>query len=149
MSTREKIEKGWIRARIIIEIVGKPSEYVDKALEMVVEKLAEDKNLEIIEKALHKAEEIQNKDKKTEVFSAFSEIEIIVSGFSKLIEIIYDYMPSSVEIIEPSAMNFKIDDANALLNDLATRLHYYDALLKRAHVEIQLLQKKIDENKKE
>ena len=119
---REKVDKGWIHAAIIVEILGKPADYVDEAIKKIVDTFAENKDIDILEKNIHKAKEIEHEDKKIEIFSAFAEIEFLALNFSKLIEIIYDYMPSSIEIIEPSTMNIKIEDANALLNDLATRL---------------------------
>ena len=57
-------------------------------------------------------------------------------------------MPSSIEIIEPSSLKIKIEDANALANDLAARLHQYDALLKKFKLEIETLHKKFQELEK-
>jgi len=68
-----------------------------------------------------------------------------VQDISRLIEIIFDYMPSSVEIIEPPNFSLKLEDANALLNDLAARLHQYDALLKKSRIELSILSQRLKE----
>lgn len=142
---KEKIMKGWLQARFIIQVLGKPADYVEKALGMALEHLAKDKKGEIIEKTVHKAEKV--KDTK-DVYTTFAEIEILTPNFSKLIEIIFDYMPSSVEIVEPANFALKLEDANSVLNDLAMRLHQYDTLLKKSRLEINALVnkfKKIEE----
>lgn len=139
---KSKIDKGWIRANLIIEVLGKPANYLEEALSLAVDALEKGKKAEILDKKIHKATLVKNAK---EVFTAFAEVEILVQKVSALIEIIFDYMPSSVEIVEPSNLALKLEDANALLNDLATRLHQYDALIKKSRIELSILAQKIKE----
>lgn len=133
---KEKIMKGWLQARLILQVMGKPAEHVENALNLVLEHLAKTKNVEMVEKTVHKAKLVEDTK---EVFTTFAEIEILVPDFSKLIEIVFDYMPSSVEIVEPSNFSLKLEDANSVINDLAMRLHQYDMLLKKARLELNAL----------
>ncbi|MCL6500558.1 MAG: hypothetical protein K6T16_00805 [Candidatus Pacearchaeota archaeon] len=139
---KEKIAKGWLHAHLIFEVLGKPAEHVEKAIELLVSKLGEEKNLEIIGKNIHKPRAVEKTEK---VFTCFAEVELVVQSFSRLIELIFDYMPASIEITEPTSLNFKVEDANALINDLATRLHQYDLLSKRLKIERDILLKKLSE----
>lgn len=139
---KSKIDKGWIRAHLIIEVLGKPADYLEEALSLAIDALDKSKKAEIIEKKINKAVLVKNAK---DVFTAFAEVEILVQEVSKLIEIIFDYMPSSIEIVEPSNLALKLEDANALLNDLATRLHQYDALMKKSRIELSILAKRIKE----
>jgi len=142
---KDKLVTGWLHVHIIFEVLGKPVEYVEETINKILEKLEEEKNLEIIEKIVHKSKAVE----KTEnVFSTFSEVEILINNLSRLVEIIFDYMPSSIEIVEPINMTFKLEDANALLNDLAIRLHKYDAVVKKLKLEREFLIKKLEEEKK-
>lgn len=139
---KEKLNLGWIKAAIVIEVVGRPAEYIEEALGLAIDKLSQEKDFGLVEKKVHKAEKVQ--ESKT-LFSTFGEVEFVVNDFSKLIEIIFDYMPSSVEILEPTNLSMKLEDANAILNDLASRLHQYDMLLKKLKIEMDITTKKIEE----
>jgi len=131
---KDKLVTGWLHVHIIFEVLGKPVEYVEETINKILEKLEEEKNLEIIEKTVHKSKAVE----KTEnVFSTFSEVEILINNLS-----------SSIEIVEPINMTFKLEDANALLNDLAIRLHKYDAVVKKLKLEREFLIKKLEEEKK-
>ena len=143
---RDNLAHGWLNMNIIFEVLGKPAEHVEKALEMLLEKLGKEKNLEIIEKKVHKAKLIE---KTKNVFTSFAEVEVVILNLPRIIEIIFDYMPSSVEIIEPTILNLKNEDANALLNDLAIRLHQYDAFSKKLRLEREILIRKLSEFSKE
>ncbi len=139
---KDKISKGWLHVHLIFEVIGKPQEHVEKAIEMLMESLEKEKEFEIIEKQTHESKPVE----KTEnVFTCFAEVEALVQGFSRLTELVFDYMPSSIEIVAPASIGFKVEDANALVNDIATRLHQYDALSKRLKIERDILLRKLSD----
>ena len=139
---KEKVNKGWLRANLVLQALGRPAEYLGQALEIVIDNLSKNKDVIILHKKIHEPEKVPESK---EVFMTFSEIEIIVKDFSKLIGIVFDYMPASVEIVEPANISFKLDDANAIINDLAARLHQYDSLLKQMRMQVDILAKKFKE----
>ncbi len=139
---KDKLAAGWLHVHLIFEILGKPAEHIEKALGMLIEKLNKEKNLELLKKDIHKAKKVE---KTKDVFTTFAEVELLVNGLPHLVEIIYDYMPSSIEITEPGSFVFKIEDANALLNDLAAKLHQYDAFSKKLRLEREILIKRLKE----
>ena len=47
----------------------------------------------------------------------------------------FDFMPSSVEVIEPSKVGLRADEATALLNNIAGRMHRYDEIAKIAKIK--------------
>lgn len=128
-------EKQRIHARIIIEMMGAPKEHIVKTMELLIEKMKEDENVNLI--GAENADPIE-KDK---MWSFFSEMEIEVKDASMLIGFCFDYMPSSVEILSPN--NFSLNSAvlGGLLNDMQTRLHQVDMVLKGVSAENQLLKK--------
>lgn len=142
MSIQDKISQGWIHAIIVVEVLGKPPEHVSQVLEKAIEKLAQENDLEIVEKKFYEPHPVEN------IFSTFAEIEILFADIKKLIDIIFDYMPSSIEILEPQELKFKAVDATNFLNDLAARLHQYDALAKQLKVEKYIVEKKLEETNK-
>lgn len=141
-SVKEKVNEGKIHCSIIIEIAGRPVDYIRKALNLVLNGLAKEKGVEIISKKIHKPKKIQS------IFSIFSEIEMITDDFKRLVDVAFDYMPSSIEIIAPQNFRLELSDANNLVNDLTMKLHKADAVAKRLGMENEIFRKQIEELKK-
>ena len=133
MDIKEKIEQGHILTRIIIEIMGSPKEHVESTLKSLVKTLKEDNSINVITSEMFDAEE---KDK---FFSAFTEVEILFKNVSALIGFCFDYMPSSVEVLDPDHLKYKAHDISGLLNDLLARLHKSDMIFKNLNAESKLL----------
>jgi hypothetical protein len=137
---KEKLAQGWLRVNLIIEVLGKPKDYIEKVIDAAIEQLGKEKGTALIKKQVHEATIAQDSK---DVFITFGEAEIIVENLARLIAIIFDYMPASIEITEPLNLTMRLEDANALLNDLAARLHHYDALAKKTRLEREVLMKKL------
>jgi len=118
-------EQKKIICRIVVEILGKPEQHVVNTLKLLLKKLKEDeKGVKITKGTVHKPKKEEN------FFSAFAEIEIEIDDLSVLSNICFDYMPSSVEIIEPESMELKSVKLSDFVNDLMARLHDVDMRLK-------------------
>lgn len=126
-------EQTKILANIIIEIAGKPKEHVEKTLKLVVDKIKENKDLNVKNANFEKPKEIEN------LFSAFAEIEAEFKNLSVLLGICFDYMPSSIEIIEPTELKLKAPNFTDFLNDLQSRLHNIDLKLKAVVQQNEIL----------
>ncbi|MFH2020798.1 MAG: hypothetical protein ABIJ34_05250 [archaeon] len=116
-SIKLKLSEGYIHSRAIVEIVGKPKEYVEDSLKSHLEKLKTIEGLELLEQKTEKAEPNEN------YFSAFAEIEILTVDIDTLFTFCYDFMPSSIEILEPEQIVVKNTQITDMLNDLQTRMH--------------------------
>ena len=114
---REKISEGHLHIRTIVEIAGKPKEYVEETLTNYVKKIKKNKNHVIL------SEDPQPAEEKEGFFSAFTELEMLVKSPSDLLSFCFDYMPASVEIMEPENMRMKSTDLSDFINDLQARLH--------------------------
>lgn len=129
-----------IKARLIVEIVGKPKEHVDNTILLLGEKFAEGrKEVKILNKKVREPIQLEN----SSFFSAFIEFEIEVKTLAVLVELIFDYLPSSVEIIEPTEITETNFNLNEILNDLAAKLHAYDLEVKKLRAELILTKKEI------
>src|SRR3989339_838846 len=132
---KEKVKEGWVRANVLFEIIGKPAEHLIDTLKKLVELIEKDKKIVILSSKIHDAEKVEDKD----VFSSFSELDLLFETPRGAVEFVYDYMPASIEITEPNSFNFKLNELNGIVNDIATRLHQYDATLKQTHLEKEIL----------
>lgn len=130
-----KVAEGKILTRIIIEIVGKPKEHVEKALKIVVGKIKEEKDIEVVEEKTFDAE------KQEEMFSTFAELGILFNNLQKLVEFCFDFMPSSIEILDPKKLSFDSNNFAGLMNDLLARLHQMNFKLVQNNAEKKILKK--------
>ena len=138
-------ERKWLKTRFIIEIVGKPIEHIGKAIVMVGESFGKDqKEVKVTKRSVR--EPVQLPD--SEFFSAYVEFEADVKDISTVMGLIFDYMPSSVEIIEPETLVERTPFINSLLNDLAERLHQYDHHLRELKAQNELYKRTLKDIKK-
>lgn len=111
-------EKTSIVAKVLLNVAGKPKEHVDGAMKTVIDNIESEKQVKIIKKKIMKAQ------KKEDIyFSAVAELDIKCDDAYILMGFCLDYMPSSVEIIEPEEIDFSSQDLTGLLNDMLSKLH--------------------------
>ena len=122
---KEKIDNGFILCRTIVEILGKPEEHVKETIREYVKRMKDNKNLIVLK------EDYSEPKPQDELFSTFVELELLIKGISEAVFFCFDYMPSSIEIIEPEELKYKNREFSGFLNDLQVRLHSYDMALKQ------------------
>jgi len=124
-----------IRAQLILEILGRPAEHLKKSFEEFIEKLGNEKGVDIIEKKIHEPKELERKkeekvadDKK--LFTSFAEIEADFEEIDNLLAVIFTYMPSNVEILSPKRLVLENRFLSEILTGIIVRLHRYDEVTK-------------------
>lgn len=122
----DKMSEGYVHARSILEMVGRPKEHIESTLNSYVEKIKNEEAFEVIKSDFEESKEVEN-----EMFSTFVELEILAKSAEDLVWFCFDYMPSSIEIIEPEEIKYKTHEFTNFLNDLQTRLHNTDMVAKK------------------
>jgi hypothetical protein len=120
-----------VRARIIIEMLGAPKEYITKTMTDYVDKL---KKSHTVTKS-----EIAEAEPTDKIFTIYCELEMRFEDLASLLDFCFESMPSSVEVFEPASFTLPLDRLNALLNDLQARLHEADAIIKNERTRKQVL----------
>ncbi|PIN73586.1 hypothetical protein COV20_05170 [Candidatus Woesearchaeota archaeon CG10_big_fil_rev_8_21_14_0_10_45_16] len=120
-----------ITFRALIEVIGKPQEHVEKALQGYIEKLEQDSKFKILNKEVTPAK----KQEKEEFWATFAELEVQTDKLENLGQFCFEYMPSLIEILEPKELPFTDVETSAFLNDLQTRLHQVDMVAKQLKLE--------------
>ena len=132
-------EHAHIRCTTIIEVLGKPKEYVEDALKQYIEHIKQDSELVILNEEYSETKEIEKdlqKDKKTyNLWSKFVELDLVIKGTSKLISFCFEYMPSSIEVVKPEHLIMTNPELSNFLNDLQARLHNVDMAVKQLKAE--------------
>jgi|TARA_B100001964_G_C14226728_1_gene598010 hypothetical protein len=126
-------DKTHIRCKIIIEILGKPKEHVEKTVRMYADKIKNDPELTVINT------EFADLKEKEGLWATFTEMDMVVKGIPKLIAFCFDYMPSSIEITKPEEFAMKKPTIENFINDLQARLHQIDMIVKKQKNENEFL----------
>lgn len=133
------MEKKILTARVILEVVGAPKEHIEKTLKEIIEKLKKESYIvKVLDIHIEPTKQIK------EFFSSFSEIELQIKDSSSLIGFCFDYMPSSIELIEPEVFQSDIVEFTGLINDLLAKLHKYDMLVRNLWAENTMLKKHME-----
>lgn len=142
---KDRLSHGWIQCIMMFEIVGRPPAHISEALKLLLKGLGKEKDVLIIRKSLHKP---KKSDKAKNLYSTFAEVDIALNGIKRLSEIVFDYMPSSIDVIEPSKIEIETMEANSFINDLSTKLHRHELMSKLLALERDKLKKEVDDLRK-
>ncbi len=140
-----------ILCRTIVEIVGKPKKHVEDALNLVVEKSQEIKGLKIEKKEISEIKSLKDEklskteqkiqDAAGELFISFVEIEFTADNIDVVASFCFDFLPSSIELVEPETIKISTNHVSNLMNDLLSKLHNADMAVKRLNFENAALTK--------
>ncbi len=130
---------------MIVEMAGRPAKYVKESLEKHVMVLNDFKDLRVHSIKVSDGREVENSGG---LFTCFAEVDFESDNFSRLSETMFDFMPSSVEVIEPPTLTLESTEATDLLNNISGRLHRYDEVARMAQVKVNDLVEKVNLAKK-
>src|SRR3990167_6577190 len=88
-------EKGHLIARCIVEILGKPEQHVKDTIELVVKEMKGRRKIQVLESKVETPTRVEG------LWASFAEVEVLFAGFEELATFCFDFMPSSVEVLEP------------------------------------------------
>lgn len=131
-----------LQAQMVLEVMGRPPENVTQALNSVITKLGTEKGVKVLEHQVHDPVLIKDSD---ELYTAFVDATLEIESLEQYFHIIFAYMPSHAEIVYPEKIVFDNARINQFANQLAQRLHNYDAVTKKVLVERDIFLKKLKE----
>ncbi|NQU98121.1 hypothetical protein HQ533_01525 [Candidatus Woesearchaeota archaeon] len=131
-------EEGYIQAIAVFEVVGSPKEHIQRALQAHLDKLVNDKDIEVIKT------HVEDPEKQDTYWSTFAEVELLVKGLDKFTWMCMNFMPASVEIMAPEELTFKGRELTGWLNDLLAKLHEIGVLSQQVGQQNKALIKNIN-----
>jgi len=131
-------EKNYIRCRVILEVLGKPKEHIEKTLKSYVDKIRQNQNYMLLNEDIAEAKQQET------MWSSFAELEMVFYDINSLLAFCIDYMPSSFEVIKPESINLRRTDLSDFLNDLQAKLHQIDMIAKELKAENAVLKKNLN-----
>jgi len=133
-----------IKALFIFEIMGRPPEHIKETMGELVDKLGEFEGVEIFRKEIHEPKPVK-KEGVENLFTTFSEVELFGKDLNVILDIVFNAMPSHVEILSPSELRFKNFDLSSMLSTLTVKLHRYDEIAKAAIINNNMMAKRLKE----
>lgn len=121
---------------MIVEIAGRPPEHVKDTLERHVGVMNNIKDLKVHSIKVHEPKEIEGSKG---IFTCFAEVDFEAPTLIRMGETVFDFMPSSIEILEPTKISIELPEATGFLNTISGKLHRYDEIAKIAQFRIQQL----------
>ena len=117
---------------MIVEMAGRPAEHLTESLEKHIGILNEVKDVTVHSIKVSEPKEIDMKvgENEEKMFTAFAEADFECESFARLSETMFDFMPSSIEVIEPSNLSLNMGEVTDLLNNISGRMHRYDEIAK-------------------
>lgn len=151
-----------IVARILVEVIGGPKEFVEKTLKDVVDKLKAEKKIKILSDKSFEPKPISNEEleklaasmqrkpedmkaMENKLFSTFAEIEFESDKLKNVMDICFDYAPSTLEILEPAGMDIDCNDITEMLNDMLAKIHRYTYVIKTQQAQMLAIQKHLQQ----
>ena len=126
-----------IEVRTIIEVAGFPKEHVEDSANKLIEAIKNLKNIKVETIELAEVKEVKD------MWSTFLEAEIEFKNIDSIVEFCFNFMPSSIEILEPSNFRFEQRELTNLMNDLLRRLHNYSMAISGLVMEKKVMEKKL------
>jgi len=122
---------------MIVEMAGRPAKHLTESLEKHVGILRKVTDAEVHEIRVSEPRVIVMKEgeevaKGDEMFTAFAECDFELPTLARLTETMFDFMPSSVEVIKPGKVTLDTTEATDLMNNISGRMHRYDEFAKIA-----------------
>lgn len=130
-----------IQASFILEVLGRPKENVTEAFKLLFERMEKEKDIKLLDKKVHEPKPVE----KTDLFTSFAEAEVELDSINSYIKLIFTYMPSNIEIINPEKLTLSNLDLNEMGNTLTQRLHHYDSVTKNTLAERDMYARKLKE----
>ena len=130
-----------IKAKFIIEILGRPVEHIEKTLAELTDKIGTEKGVSLLHKEINKAKKVEKADN---LWTAFADIDLSFESLPIFMNIVMNYMPAHVEVYEPEMFKMNAFEMNEFANFIVSKLHNYDALAKRMMGEREILISKLE-----
>lgn len=123
---KKKLKDGWMRCIVNIEVMGATKDVTRDALKKHIEKMRHESKIEIIREDYGEVDKVENPPKNfKEAFSQVVEVEFVIDRIRNLVNFVFVYGPSSVEVIEPEVIKTDAGEIQEMSNIIASMMHQY------------------------
>ena len=120
-----------------MEVAGFPESHVNEVIDKVIENINNEENIKVIAITKNDAKKLN------EMFAGFLEIELEFNDLLALNHFCFDYLPSSVEILNKETLEVSRETLSLILNDMLTNMHKYQMNLSNLNFENEVLRQRL------
>jgi hypothetical protein len=121
----QKKEDGWVECNVTLQMIGKPKEYLVESMNKIITGIeSEEKKYAIFETQFFDG------DNKENFFTYVCEIKMLFSKPLDIIDFSFDYMPSTIELVDPPNISFSSADFSSFINEMLIKNHDLNMLTK-------------------
>ena len=123
-----KVKEGWIRAWLMFEVLAVNEKTTKNSLEGLLKRLDEDSRSKMYSQEFGEIKKVEKPLKNIEVaYSLTCEVELISKKFDNLAQIVTEFGPSAIEILEPKKFELDAGEAQSILNSISQIMHQFAA----------------------
>lgn len=124
----ELIKNGWIRTWMMFEVLAINEETTKNSLETLINKLEKDARVKVYGKNFGSIKKVEKPLPNVEFgYSLTCEVELVSPKLDNLAQVVAEYGPSAIEILEPSKISIDSGEAQAILNSISMIMHDFAA----------------------
>jgi hypothetical protein len=118
MNEEELLSEGYLKVYVLLEIVGKPAEHVEKAIRAVMGQIKDTEGIEVLDEDIGKPEKTDDG-----FYGVFAEFDAYVQNLQRVGYLATNYTPATIELVEPEEMQVGFDEFNEVFGDTLSKLH--------------------------
>jgi hypothetical protein len=124
----EKVREGWLRASMIFEVLAINEKVTKESLETLINKLEKDSRIRMYKKGFGEMRKVEKPLPNIEFgYSLTCEIELISKKLDDLAQVVSEYGPSAIELLEPLKLSINAGEAQTILNLISSIMHDFAA----------------------
>lgn len=124
----EKVREGWLRVSMIFEVLAINEETTKESLEALMNKLDKDSRARLYKKDFGELKKVEKPLPNIEFgYSLTCEVELISKKLDDLAQVVSEYGPSAIELLEPLKLNINAGEAQTILNLISSIMHEFAA----------------------
>jgi hypothetical protein len=124
----EKVREGWLRASMIFEVLAINEKTTKDSLEELINKIEKDNRIKLYKKDFGEIRKVEKPLPNIEFgYSLTCDIELISKKLDDLAQVVSEYGPSAIELLEPLKLNINAGEAQTILNLISSIMHEFAA----------------------
>jgi hypothetical protein len=125
---RRRLENGWIKSRIYIEVMATDEKTTEQALKDHIRKLKDAPDSFVLSEKYEDIQPVKNPPREIkQAFSQVVQMELLTKNMETLLYIVIFYSPSAIEVLEPKDLKVGIEQLQTVMNSVADLVHRFAA----------------------
>jgi len=124
----ERVRGGWLRSWMMFEVLAVNEKTTRESLESLMKRLEDDSRVSMYKKEFGDIRKVEKPMKNVDVgYSLTCEVELISSKLDNLVQIVTQYGPAAIEVLDPKKISLDAGEAQGILNSISQVMHQFAA----------------------